>query len=634
LFTLVQEEHYNKSRKMCLGNLLDCNSTWLSLVGLLKPLEFFIPVSQGSLWQKHCAWAKPQGEDLRQYVMQYYSTNMVLLSLMLAAEINVFFGSSHELVEMRQVLGGTSYEHYTSLKFWIGLVIIMDACVTLVGLVATFTLWGMISAISDRNTHTLLRSSIGQYVTSLPPRFVVGALYLFLLWMILFMFEMISAPLHFLVVAVVLFMFFSIVIPLSAFGRLIMHTGAMAQHAILDADLEQELLPSGLHASLLIKAVERQRRNSDVTEQYRSRQQWRRRQERQGQSRGRSSPTTRLTELTIPDGSPVAQGASMIGSSRRPTSINMPESPQTASYRQRKRTDSIVSVDEVEDEEARMELLSSPNPYSIRREHGHQQHHRRLESSDFFLPRASILNSAMSRKELQSLMEMALSRTTTSILDPMMENVTPPTSSSHHQRASNDVSNTTTTATTMSDDHAAATADSGRPPLAAATAAATTSRNYHRHHRRATSSTSTRMLVEEWAEETDVRDIYGAAPPADLLLDEIILGDINPRAQDKDINEDLEGSFRWSTSKYFNRSRLSLSASVDHDTTNDGPTSTSSPRVLLASSPRTSSDNDNQSSDDLAQPLLPPDLFLFDSLDNGVLLYGEDLLPVTEEDKG
>merc|ERR1712130_609024 len=47
----------------------------------------------------------------------------------------------------------------------------------------------------------------------------------------------------------------------------------MAQKPVLREDLEQELLPSGLQASLLLHATHRQRRNLGVTAQYRRRRQ-------------------------------------------------------------------------------------------------------------------------------------------------------------------------------------------------------------------------------------------------------------------------------------------------------------------------------------------------------------------------
>jgi hypothetical protein len=146
---------------------------------------------------------------------------------------------------MRKMLNS---EGYGDMKFWIGIIIALNACVTVLALVATFTLWGMISSLSDSNTHALLRSSIGQYVISLPPRFVVASLYMFMLWLILFFLDMMSGPSRYVFTVIVLFLFFQVVVPLSAFGRLIIHTGAMAKRRVLDKELERDLLPSGLHA--------------------------------------------------------------------------------------------------------------------------------------------------------------------------------------------------------------------------------------------------------------------------------------------------------------------------------------------------------------------------------------------------
>ena len=174
--------------------------------------------------------------------------------------------SSKVTTEIRQAL---MTEQYGELKFYIGAVLALASCVTVVGLVATYTAWSMISALSDANSNTMLRSSMGQYVTALPSRFVVASLYLFLLWLTLILIDIVSGPLILVILGVVVYLFFQVVVSLSAFGRLIIHTGAMGKKRILDPDLERQLLPSGLHASLLIKATERSRRRTSVTQQYR-----------------------------------------------------------------------------------------------------------------------------------------------------------------------------------------------------------------------------------------------------------------------------------------------------------------------------------------------------------------------------
>ena len=87
------------------------SNAWASLLGLLHPFDFFVTVDQSVLWQRHVAWAKPQGGELRQYVTQRFSSNMVVCSLMISAKIGVFFNSSIETTEMRGLLGKAAYDH-------------------------------------------------------------------------------------------------------------------------------------------------------------------------------------------------------------------------------------------------------------------------------------------------------------------------------------------------------------------------------------------------------------------------------------------------------------------------------------------------------------------------------------------
>jgi hypothetical protein len=237
----------------------------MSLLGLINPLEFFVTVDKTTLWRSHVAWAKPNGKEIRDYTTQQFASNIVFLSLLLGSEMAVFLNASSLLTQIRKSMED---QDYWNLKYYIGCIIIVDICVTLLGLVATFTAWSMIAALSDSNSHAILRSSMGQYVTSLPMRFVVASLYLFLLWIVLLIMTLMKGPVPYLIVATVGFMFFQMVSSLSCFGRLIIHTGAMGQKRVLDPEFERHLLPSGLHASLLIKATERARRCTSATAQY------------------------------------------------------------------------------------------------------------------------------------------------------------------------------------------------------------------------------------------------------------------------------------------------------------------------------------------------------------------------------
>jgi hypothetical protein len=385
------------------------SSTLLSLLGLLHPSEFFVTVDHSVLWQRHIAWSKPKGEDLKAYVTQRFATNMVFLSCLLAAEINVFFNSSRELTDMRSLLGTMAH---ANLRYWIGVTIIMDACVTLVALVTTFTLWGMVSSISDTNTHALLRSSIGQYVTSLPSKFTVAALYLFLLWIVLFMINILSGPIQVGLVLLVLGMFFQVVIPLSAFGRLIIHTGAMAKRPVLDEELEKELLPSGLHASLLIRATDRRRKYANAQDQYR----------KQNMSSRKSSAPLISGESQPSIHFPGSQRRRQ--SSQKSSQQPYQHPPRTISTAMRARTDS----DELTEDDGNSEHKLNPVEEGVILQtaraiagdqdggdhHPYQGRHRRIETVDtvgsenFFFPRASVLNATLSRRDIQDVVQKSI----------------------------------------------------------------------------------------------------------------------------------------------------------------------------------------------------------------------------------
>lgn len=198
---------------------------------------------------------------------QRFASNMVFMSLLLGAEIQTLFNSSQITTQMRMHMRNCDY---TEITFWIGVVIFLSVFLTLFTILSTFTAWGMVSSVSDSNAHCLLRSSIGQYVTQLPSRFIVAALNSFILWVIMYLFVLLPGPIGKVIFVVVAFLFFHIVVVYSAFGRLIIHTGAMGQKRILEPEFERALLPSGLHTSLLIKATDQQRKKTQAIAQYRS----------------------------------------------------------------------------------------------------------------------------------------------------------------------------------------------------------------------------------------------------------------------------------------------------------------------------------------------------------------------------
>ena len=118
----------------CCFSLTSSNPT---LKLLSTPWEFFVSIDQSALWQKHVAWAKPKGNDLKRYISSQYSSRMVLLSLLLATEMSVFFNSAPELVQLRNSLSiigvdnnnnsdNSHQQHNNLLPFWIGFVLLLN----------------------------------------------------------------------------------------------------------------------------------------------------------------------------------------------------------------------------------------------------------------------------------------------------------------------------------------------------------------------------------------------------------------------------------------------------------------------------------------------------------------------------
>ena len=189
------------------------------------------------------------------------------MSLLLGAELSVLFNSSNISTGIRDTL--KAQKHFT-LQFWIGMTVVVSIICTIFSLITTFTAWGMVSAISNENAHCILRSSIGQYVAELPGRFIVSAIYSFLLWFMLFIFLLF--PFGFwsvLLVLGVVAIFIHVMVVFSTFGRLIMHTGCMGKDRIFDEQYERSLLPRTLQSNLYTKAKAELAHNTSITRQYR-----------------------------------------------------------------------------------------------------------------------------------------------------------------------------------------------------------------------------------------------------------------------------------------------------------------------------------------------------------------------------
>lgn len=258
-----------KQRTSSIDGRRDYNvDTLVAVIGLLKLREFFITVDHFSIWKRHLAWAIENGKDLRDYMTQRYSSSMVFLSLLLSTELGVLFNSAQVTTSVRQSLHD---QDHTSLHFWIGMTIILSVILTLVSLIATFTAWTMVSAVSEANAHCIFRSSIGQYVAELPGKFIVGSIYSFLLWVILYFFVLLPIGVwSILLLTLALTLFIHTITAFSAFGRIIMHSGAMGSKRIFEPEYEASLLPHTLQQNLLIKARARLENQTSIRRQYES----------------------------------------------------------------------------------------------------------------------------------------------------------------------------------------------------------------------------------------------------------------------------------------------------------------------------------------------------------------------------
>jgi hypothetical protein len=247
------------------------HNTWWSLLVLLKVREYFVTVDNFSIWRRHLAWAMENGKDLRAYMTQRYGSSMVFMSLLLSTELSILFNSAPVTTKVREAL---REGHHGSISFWAGFMIMISALLTVLSLIALFTAWGMVNSIDENNAHCIFRSSIGQYAAELPGRLIVCSIYFFLISFMMFFFLLLPVGIWSIILSgLTVFLFIHIVSTFSAFGRVIMHTGAMGNSRIFSPEYEEFLLPHTLHANLLSKARANLANNTSIIRQYRRKQQ-------------------------------------------------------------------------------------------------------------------------------------------------------------------------------------------------------------------------------------------------------------------------------------------------------------------------------------------------------------------------
>jgi hypothetical protein len=116
---------------------------------------------------------------LFQQVIARFASTTVFLSLLVSAEIGVFFSPSSIVEDVRKALEKNASN---SLEFWTGLVLSVSILGSISALLANFTSWSIFVVLSQENSATILRSSIGLYSAQMPSRLVVLSIYLFFVW--------------------------------------------------------------------------------------------------------------------------------------------------------------------------------------------------------------------------------------------------------------------------------------------------------------------------------------------------------------------------------------------------------------------------------------------------------------------
>jgi hypothetical protein len=142
-------------------------------------LEHFISVDLFGIWRRHLVWAKRDGDELRNTVIARFASTTVFLSLLVSAEIGVFFSPSNVVEIVRKAL---EMNETRTLEFWTGIVLCVSIFFSISALLANFTSWSIFVVLSQENSATILRSSIGLYSAQMPSRLVVLSIYLFFTW--------------------------------------------------------------------------------------------------------------------------------------------------------------------------------------------------------------------------------------------------------------------------------------------------------------------------------------------------------------------------------------------------------------------------------------------------------------------
>jgi hypothetical protein len=229
--------------------------------------EHILSVDQFGLWREHLAWSKSSGSELRSLVVQRFASNTVFLSLLTSSMIGVLFSPSKPMDAVRIQMKARDHN---SLQFWAGICLCITVFSCISALYTNFTAWSIISSISDENSHVLLRSTIGLYAAQLPMRLVSLVIFFFILTMDLFLFILMPVPWALGICISTTLILLHLASTYSAFGRVIIETGAMSHDPIMTTEQAEELEPHDLHMELLSKRASAGKQvNVSVSHRYR-----------------------------------------------------------------------------------------------------------------------------------------------------------------------------------------------------------------------------------------------------------------------------------------------------------------------------------------------------------------------------
>ena len=237
------------------------------LVRLPNFSEYFMSVDHHQIWRRHLAWSFRDGECLRNAVVSRFASNMVFMSLLLGTEIGVLFSPSQPADVFRAALKN---EKYADVNFWAAIVLCISIGLTLSTLVANFTAWAIISAVSPENSHTVLRSQIGLTAAQLPARLVILSIYSFVGWVMLFIYILTPYIWGFVLALFPVALIAYIVVIYSSFGRLVIYSRAMQQKQIFNGCEDNTMSPSRLFEELLKMAEEEKEKKAPLPLYYRS----------------------------------------------------------------------------------------------------------------------------------------------------------------------------------------------------------------------------------------------------------------------------------------------------------------------------------------------------------------------------